>query len=99
VLTLGDKRYLVAPRGVTQWVKNLRASGEAQLRVGRKVGTVRATEIADADKTEILRAYLRRWRFEVGVFFQGMTAKSSDDDLVRIAPDHPVFMIEEQPPA
>ena len=36
---------------------------------------------------------LRRWRFEVGTFFQGVGPKSSDDDLRRIAPDHPVFRV------
>jgi hypothetical protein len=96
VLPLGGQRYLVSPRGVTQWVKNVRISKQAKLRVGRRTETVSLTEIADGAKTEILRAYLRRWRFEVGVFFDGVTAKSPDEDLLRIAPGHPIFLIEEQ---
>jgi len=83
--------YLVAPRGTTQWVRNLRASQTAELRLGRRRETVRAAEIADASKVEILRAYLRRWRWEVGQFFQGVGPDASDAELARIAPEYPVF--------
>jgi deazaflavin-dependent oxidoreductase (nitroreductase family) len=93
LLTLDDQRYLVAPRGHTQWVKNLRVSGNGELRVGRKVEPFEASELADDDKTEILRAYLKRWKMEVGVFFDGVDGNSSDEDLRRIAADHPVFAI------
>jgi hypothetical protein len=86
-------RYLVAPRGTTQWVRNLRAAGEGELRLGRRVEPFRATEIADADKPDILRTYLRRWRAEVGVFFEGVDANASDEELLRIGPNHPVFRI------
>jgi deazaflavin-dependent oxidoreductase (nitroreductase family) len=86
-------RYLVAPRGTTQWVRNLRASQTAELRLGRRREIVRATEIADADKIEILRSYLRRWRWEVGQFFQGVGPDASDGELARIAPDYPVFRL------
>jgi hypothetical protein len=86
-------RYLVAPRGTTQWVRNLRTAGEGELRLGRRVEPFRATEIADADKPDILRTYLRRWRAEVGVFFEGVDANASDEELLRIAPNHPVFRI------
>jgi deazaflavin-dependent oxidoreductase (nitroreductase family) len=94
LLTLDGRRYLVAPRGHTQWVRNLRASGEGDLLVGRGREHFRATEIDDADKEPILRAYLRRWKWEVGQFFGGVTADSSSAELRRIAPDHPVFRIE-----
>ena len=93
LLTVDGRRYLVAPRGHTQWVRNLRVAGEGELRVGRRSETFRATELADADKVDVLRAYLKRWKAEVGVFFGGVSAKSSDEDLRRIAPDHPVFVI------
>ena len=86
-------RYLVAPRGTTQWVRNLRAAGEGELRLGRRVEPFRATEIADADKPDILRTYLRRWRAEMGVFFEGVDANASDEELLRIGPNHPVFRI------
>ena len=82
-----------SPRGVTQWVRNMRARGEGELRVGRQREPIRAVEVADAEKPEILRAYLRRWRFEVGMFFQGIGPDASEDDLRRIASDYPVFRI------
>jgi deazaflavin-dependent oxidoreductase (nitroreductase family) len=94
LLTYDGHRYLVAPRGITQWVKNLRVAGQGELVLGRRVEPFTATEIADADKVEILRAYLRRWKAEVGVFFEGVSAKSPDDELRRIAPNHPVFLVE-----
>ena len=45
----------------------------------------------------LLRAYLKRWKAEVGVFFDGVSATSSEAELQRIAPDHPVFRIETTP--
>jgi deazaflavin-dependent oxidoreductase (nitroreductase family) len=99
LLTIDGARYLVAPRGHTQWVRNLRVAGEGELRVGRRTEPFRATEVSDDDKTPILRGYLKRWKAEVGVFFGGVSAKSSDDELRRIAPDHPVFRIEPTSPA
>ena len=94
LLTVGGERYLVAPRGHTQWVRNLRVAGEGTLRVGRKTETFRPTELADADKPEILRAYLRRWWFEVGAFFgPDINAKVPDEKLLEIAPGFPVFRI------
>ena len=94
LLTYDGNRYLVAPRGVTQWVRNLRAASEGELRVGRRVEPFRATEVSDADKVPILRAYLKRWKAEVGVFFSGVSATSPEADVLRIAPDHPVFRVE-----
>jgi deazaflavin-dependent oxidoreductase (nitroreductase family) len=94
VLTYGDERYLVAPRGHTQWVRNLRVAGRGELRVGRHVETFQATELSDADKDEVLRAYLAKWKMEVGVFFDGVGAESPDEEVARIAPRHPVFLVE-----
>jgi deazaflavin-dependent oxidoreductase (nitroreductase family) len=85
-------RYLVAPRGETQWVRNLRAAGVAELRVGRQREQIRVTELADEAKLPVLRAYLRRWQRETGRFF-GVDANASDEELRRRAPDHPVFRI------
>jgi deazaflavin-dependent oxidoreductase (nitroreductase family) len=93
LLTVDDRRYLVAPRGVTQWVRNLRVAHRGELRVGRHREPFQAVELDDGEKTPILRAYLRRWKAEVGVFFGGVSGDSSDDELRRIAPDHPVFRI------
>jgi deazaflavin-dependent oxidoreductase (nitroreductase family) len=85
--------YLVAPRGHTQWVKNLRASSHGRLRVGRRTQPFTAVELADDEKPPLLRAYLKKWKFEVGVFFGGVGPDSSDEALRRIAPDHPVFRL------
>jgi hypothetical protein len=86
-------RYLVAPRGTTQWVRNIRVSGKGKL-VGKGTEEFSVTEVADADKPAILRAYLAKWKWEVGAFFDGVGPDSSDADLLRVAPDHPVFRID-----
>jgi deazaflavin-dependent oxidoreductase (nitroreductase family) len=86
-------RYLVAPRGVTQWVRNIRASGEGELRLGPRREPIRVVELTDDEKPNLLRAYLRRWKFEVGVFFQGVGPDASEEELERIAPEYPVFRI------
>ena len=94
-LRLADgTRYLVAPRGNTQWVRNLRVVGTGELRIGRKVERFAATEVADDDKPAILRPYLKRWKFEVGVFFDGVDANAPEEKLREIAPGYPVFRIE-----
>ncbi|MFL5893359.1 MAG: nitroreductase family deazaflavin-dependent oxidoreductase [Solirubrobacterales bacterium] len=93
-LVLDETRYLVAPRGPTQWVRNLRARGEGRLLVGRRAEEFIATEVPDDLKPPILREYLRRWKWEVGAFFGGVGPDSSEEELRRIAPDHPVFRVE-----
>src|SRR6266581_6708049 len=90
-LTHDGNRYLVAPRGHTQWVRNLRVAGEGELLLGRRVEPFHAAEVPDEERPPILRAYLRRWRAEVGVFFGGVGPDAPDEELARIAPDHPVF--------
>ena len=94
LLTFEEHQYLVSPRGNGQWVRNVRANdGRLDLLVGRRRTSWVATEVADADKVEILRSYLRRWKAEVGAFFDGVSADSSEDELRRIAPKHPVFCL------
>ncbi len=55
-LSFEGERYLVAPRGHTQWVRNLRASGEGRL-AGRRTESFSATELADVEKPALLRAF------------------------------------------
>jgi deazaflavin-dependent oxidoreductase (nitroreductase family) len=93
LLTFDGQRYLVAPRGETQWVRNLRIAGDGELRVGRRIERFRASELDDDDKVEVLRAYLKRWKAEVGVFFDGVSAKDDDAEIRRIAPNHPIFRL------
>ncbi len=92
-LIVDGQRYLVAPRGQAQWVRNMRAAGSGELRVGRRTEPFSATELADADKPPVLREYLRKWGWEVGRFFEGVTKDASDEQLVGIAPGFPVFKI------
>jgi hypothetical protein len=94
LLTYEGKRYLVAPRGQTQWVRNIRVAGGGELMLGKKVEPFNALEVTDAEKVPILRAYLKRWKAEVGVFFSGVSADSPEEAVQRIAPDHPVFRVE-----
>ncbi|MEU0092896.1 nitroreductase/quinone reductase family protein [Kribbella sp. NPDC006257] len=94
LLVLDGQRYLVAPRGHVQWVRNLRASGEGTLRVGRTIETFRAEELADADKPDIIRLYLKKWAWEVGAFFgNDVRADSPVSRLLEVAPGVPVFKI------
>ncbi len=93
LLELEAHRYLVSPRGEGQWVRNLRVAGTGELRVGTKVDVFRARELEHDEKVAVLRAYLKRWKFEVGVFFEGVGADSTDEQLSAIAPRHPVFEV------
>jgi hypothetical protein len=92
-LTLDRGRFLIAPRGQTQWVRNLRVSKNGRLRKGRRIETFDARELADSEKLPVLRAYLDAWSFEVGKFFEGITVDSTDEEMEAIAPGFPVFEI------
>jgi deazaflavin-dependent oxidoreductase (nitroreductase family) len=94
-LALEGDRYLVAARGETQWVRNLRAAGGGELRVGRRREGFTASEVQDeAIKASILREYLRRWKWEVGAFFGGVGADSPEDELRTESRRHPIFRLE-----
>lgn len=93
LLTLDGARYLVAPRGHTQWVRNMRASGGGRLRLGKRIEEFRASEVPIEERPPILRAYLKKWKWEVGAFFDGVGPDSHEAELRRIAPDHPVFRL------
>jgi deazaflavin-dependent oxidoreductase (nitroreductase family) len=93
LLTVDGVRYLVAPRGVTQWVRNLRVAGNGELHVGRRVEKFTATELPDEQKPAVLRAYLKRWGWEVGRFFEGLDANATDEQVRAMAPSFPVFRI------
>jgi hypothetical protein len=61
--------------------------------VGRRTRPFAAVELTDDEKPPLLRAYLKKWRFEVGMFFGGVGPDSPDQELRQIAPDHPVFRL------
>jgi deazaflavin-dependent oxidoreductase (nitroreductase family) len=94
LLEVDGRRYLVSARGEGEWVRNVRAAGgELTLLRGRHRERVQAVELADEEKVPVLRAYLRRWKAEVGAFFDGRDASSSDEELASIAWKHPVFVL------
>jgi len=96
LLTVDGRRYLVAPRGEAQWVRNVRADGgRLVLILGRTRQRQVAVEVPVEDREPILRAYLTRWKAEVGVFFDGVGPDSSAAELARIAPRHPVFLLRD----
>ncbi|MDT0400984.1 MULTISPECIES: nitroreductase family deazaflavin-dependent oxidoreductase [Streptomyces] len=86
-------QYIVSARGHSQWVRNMRAAEGGELRVGRKVRAFTAVELPDEEKLPILRTYLEKWGWEVNQYFQGVTARSSDEEIAAAAHDHPVFRI------
>jgi deazaflavin-dependent oxidoreductase (nitroreductase family) len=95
LLTTDDGTYLVAPRGTTEWVRNLRAAGgHGELRVGRRLDSFVATELDDDAKIPVIRAYLAKWSWEVGAFFEGLTKDASDEEIAKVAPGFPVFVLE-----
>ncbi|WP_309067218.1 nitroreductase/quinone reductase family protein [Microbacterium sp.] len=96
-LRVAGDRYLVAPRGHTQWVRNLRVAGAGELRSARRVERFVAEEVLDADKPPILRAYLVAWAWEVGRFFEDLDKDATDAQLRAAAPDFPVFRIRPLP--
>ena len=95
-LELDGVRYLVAPRGTTQWVRNIRASGEGELKLGRKRERITVQEIEDDAKPPILRPYLRVWESEMKKFFNNVGPDATEEELRAEAPDHPVFRINEK---
>ncbi|GGV22588.1 nitroreductase family deazaflavin-dependent oxidoreductase [Streptomyces griseoflavus] len=89
----GGSQYLVSARGHSQWVRNMRVAGGGELRVGRRVRAFTAVELPDEEKLPVLRTYLEKWGWEVNQYFQGVTARSSDEEIAAAAADHPVFRI------
>jgi len=93
LLDLDGRRYLVSARGEGQWVRNLRAAGTGELRVGRRTEVFRGRELSGEEKVPVLRAYLQRWKFEVGAFFDGVGPDSTDAEIRGIADEHPAFEV------
>src|SRR5438552_13149785 len=65
VLTHRGRRFLVAGRGETQWVRNARASGQITLRKGRRREELRVRVVPDVEKPDVLKAYLDRFKLTV----------------------------------
>jgi deazaflavin-dependent oxidoreductase (nitroreductase family) len=97
LLELDGARYLVAPRGATEWVRNIRVAGAGELRVGRRTEAFVIRELPDDEKAPVLREYLVRWKAEVKVFFEGIDEHATDEQLAEIAPGFPVFEVVAAP--
>ena len=92
LLEMDGRHYLVSPRGQGQWVRNVRAAdGRLATLVGKRREEWRARELAADEAVPVLRAYLKRWKAEVGIFFDGTSADSTDAELLAIVPKHPAF--------
>ena len=85
-----DRLYLVAPRGFTEWVRNVEASGEVTLRRGRRAAVYRARPLAESEKPAILKAYLDRFHREVQRYFP-VPAGSPVEALAPLASRYPAF--------
>jgi deazaflavin-dependent oxidoreductase (nitroreductase family) len=89
---LDGRTYLLAPRGTTQWVRNMRVAKEGELRRGRKVRHFTAAEVPDSQKLPLMRLYMDKWSWEVKGFL-GIAADAPDEEIERILPDHPAFVL------
>lgn len=93
----GDgRRYLVAPRGRTDWARNLESAGWGELGRGGRFERVRAVPVAGAEREEAIAAYLRRFGWLNRRVF-GVERRPGPERIAQIAPHHPVFRLEPQP--
>ena len=90
LLEIGGKRFLVAPRGRTQWVRNAEAAGEVTLKKGRSRQSYRLQPVADPEKPELLKAYLDSFKTTVQRYFP-VPAGSAAERFASIAANYPVF--------
>ncbi|ORB68964.1 nitroreductase/quinone reductase family protein [Mycobacterium scrofulaceum] len=93
LLTVDGVDYLVSPRGNTQWARNVRAAGGVEAGSRWRRRHARASEVADADKPELLRRYLDRWYWQVKDYVSGLTPESTDEQFRAVAPTIPVFAL------
>jgi deazaflavin-dependent oxidoreductase (nitroreductase family) len=90
LLELQGKRYLVAPRGRTQWVRNAEAAGEITLKKGSTIQKFHLRRIPEAEKPRILKAYLDSFKREVQRYFS-IPAGSPPEQFAAIAASYPAF--------
>ncbi|HEX3272488.1 MAG TPA: nitroreductase family deazaflavin-dependent oxidoreductase [Ktedonobacterales bacterium] len=89
------KRYFLTPFGVVDWVRNLRAAGEATLTRGRRVEKIQATELSSEEGSLVLKRGLEERNIpSFLVKYFGMSATSSEEELRETAAQHPVFLLQ-----
>ena len=87
----GDERWLVAPYGERNWVKNARAAGWVELRRGRRRERLAVDEVDAEHAVPVLREYYRRFRVTRPLF--EVTLESSHDEWLAEASRHPAFRL------
>jgi deazaflavin-dependent oxidoreductase (nitroreductase family) len=95
LLELNGKKFLVAPRGRTQWVRNAEAAGEVILKRGAR-RRYRLRPLADSEKPAVLKTYLTNYKSAVAKFFP-VKANSPVEDFAQIAAGYPVFELFDLP--
>ena len=90
LLEFEGRRYLVAPRGETNWVRNARAVGRVTLRKGRQSTEYTVREVAPAQRPTLLKAYLDRFALTVQRYFP-VPRESPASEFAPIAERYPVF--------
>jgi deazaflavin-dependent oxidoreductase (nitroreductase family) len=90
VLDRDGKRYLVAPRGYTQWVRNAITSGTVSLKKGRRSEEFGVRLLSENEKPEILKSYLDHYKLTVQRYFP-VPAGSPTEAFRPLAEDYPVF--------
>ena len=91
IVRRGDERWLVAPYGDRNWVKNARAAGWVELHRGRRRERLGVEELAPSEAVPVLRDYYRRGRVTRPFF--DVSLDSSTEDWLEEAPRHPVFRL------
>ena len=91
IVQIGGNRWLVAPYGDRNWVRNARAAGWVELRRGRRSERLGVEELAPAEAVPVLREYYRAGRV-TRPFFE-VTLDSSPEEWLADAPRHPVFLL------
>ena len=90
VLIHGGRRFLVAGRGETQWVRNARVTGQVTLRKRGRREELRVRALPDVEKPEVLKAYLDRFKLTVQRYFL-LQAGSPAGAFAPLAARYPVF--------
>lgn len=90
LLEFKARRFLVAPRGRTEWVRNAESAGEVVLKKGTVRQKFRIRVVPNEEKPEILKAYLDRFKLTVQRYFPGRSGCESEA-FAEIADRYPVF--------
>ena len=94
LLTIDGTEYLVAPRGETQWVRNIRVAGGGELRVGRKVAGLRRHRAGRRrPRSRCCGPTCAAGRWRSACSSTASSADSTDEEIAAIAPKHPVFLV------